>query len=354
MTGIRAVRIGRISVVWRLRPLLIGALLLVLGTTVFTVGLGLGSYPLDPAEVWRILLGRGTEIERTIVWDLRLGRAVVALLVGACLGFSGALTQTLARNPLASPDILGVTHGASFAAVSVIAFAGTGGALGHGTSLLLGSIGMTFTAVIGALGTAVLVWFLVGRERNNMLSLVLIGVAVSMFLGALNTWIIARTTLERAAAAQLWLTGSLNGRDFAHAWAPTVVLLVAVLAAGWLAFVLGALALGPATTHTLGHHVTVAQAAQLVTAVVLAAVAVSAAGPIGFVAFVTPQIARIAAGSPTPPLLLSALTGAVTVAAADLAARALLPWEVPVGIVTALAGAPVLLWMIISLNRKGH
>ncbi|MCK7637430.1 FecCD family ABC transporter permease [Corynebacterium pygosceleis] len=354
MTGVRALRAGVFSVVWRPRPLLVGMFLVILGTVVFTVGLGLGSYPLSPTDVWRILLGRGTEIERTVVWDLRLGRAVVALLVGACLGFSGALTQTVARNPLASPDILGVTHGASFAAVGVIAFAGTGGVLGDSAGLLLGSIGLTFTAVAGALGTAVLVWFLVGRERSNMLSLVLIGVAVSMFLGALNTWIIARTTLERAAAAQLWLTGSLNGRDFAHAWAPGVVLLGAVSVAGWLAFVLGALALGPATAHTLGHNVTVAQAVQLLTAVVLAAVAVSAAGPIGFVAFVTPQIARLAAGSATPPLVLSALTGAVTVATADLAARALLPWEVPVGIVTALAGAPVLLWMIVSLNRKGH
>lgn len=300
-----------------------------------------GDYPISFSQVLNVFTGGGTKIERTVVLEWRAGRAFVALTVGAALGFAGALTQTIARNPLASPDVLGVTNGASLAAVLMIAFIGEHMAL------------VPFVAILGALLTTMFMFSIAGKAaRSDMLRLVLIGVGLSTFLSALTTWAIAQTTLDNAAAAKLWLTGSLNGRDWGNLPLPLIVVILALCCAGWLAFVLSALALGPDVAHFLGHKVSLAQAVQLIIAVLLTAVAVSAAGPIGFVAFVSPQIAQRIAKTPTPPLLCSALCGAALVATADLIARVVLPWELPVGIVTSFCGAPVLLYLIIRMNQK--
>ena len=133
-----------------------------------------------------------------------------------------------------------------------------------------------------------------------------------------------------------------------------IAVLVALMLASYLSFQLSALSLGDLTATMLGHNVRIAQALQLLVAVALAAVSVAAAGPIGFVAFVSPQIAMRLAGTSTPPLVTSALTGALIVCSADLLARVELPWELPVGIVTTILGAPVLIYLIVSLNRRNN
>ena len=184
------------------------------------------------------------------------------------------------------------------------------------------------------------------------MQLVLIGVGAAMFLNAAIVWIMAETDLERSTQAKVWLTGSLNGRDWGNAWPVVGCVLVVCASAGWLAFRLSALALGEQTAHVLGVNVRLATMVQLLCAVVLSAVAVSAAGPIAFIAFVTPHIARFAAQTSTPPLILSALLGGLLVSAADYLARVVLPWELPVGVVTAVCGAPVLLYFIIRTYRK--
>lgn len=313
-----------------------------------------GSYQLTLGEVMEVFTGGGTKIQRAVVFDMRLGRAVVACLVGAALAYSGALTQSVARNPLASPDILGITNGASLAAVAVIVFAGagSGGVIEAGATSVLGTVGLPGAAMVGAFLTALLIWLLAGPARSSMLQVVLIGVGASIFLSSCTTWLLAYAELDRAAAARMWLTGSLNGRDWNHAWAPLAVLLVAVALGGWLAFQLSALVLGEATAHVLGHRVQLAQLVQLFCAVVLAAVAVAAAGPIGFIAFVSPHLARRLARTPTPPLIFSALLGGTLLLGADLLARVVLPWELPVGVVTAFIGAPFLLYMIFRTRRE--
>ncbi|WP_241228230.1 FecCD family ABC transporter permease [Corynebacterium hylobatis] len=349
-----ALRTGLVSWQWNLR-LACWLVLTAVATVLFmALGITLGDYPLTLTEVLTVFAGGGTAIEQKVVLDLRLGRAVVGAAVGACLAFSGALTQTVARNPLASPDILGITNGASLAAVAalILGGAGAGGTLSVGAEAMVSSLGVPGTAVVGALLIAALIWFIAGPVRGDMMSLVLIGVGCSILLSALTTWLLAWAELDRAAEARMWLTGSLNGRDLNHAWAPLVVSLLAIAAAGWLAFQLAALSLGEATAHVLGHNVRITQMIQLLTAVILAAVAVSAAGPIGFIAFVTPQIARRLAGTATPPLVLSAFCGAALLTGADLFTRTVVPWELPVGVVTAFFGAPVLLYLIISNNRK--
>lgn len=350
--GIRAVRIGRLSFVVRPRHLLVAVALILVTVLVFAANLGRGDFPMSVPDVLRTLAGGGTRLEETIVFRWRLGRAVAGLAVGAALAFSGALTQSVARNPLASPDVLGITNGASVAAVFVITVAGTPGVLGAVASFGRDTLGVPVVAIIGSVLTAALVWWVAGKDRGSMLRLVLIGVGAAMFLNAISTWLMAGTTLEQAAEARLWLTGSLNGRGWDQAWAPLICSLAALASAGWLAFQLAGLSLGPEIAHGLGHRLRVAQAGQLLAAVVLAAVAVSAARPIPFVAFVAPQIAQRLTGAATPPLWCSALTGMLLVSAADLLARTVLPWELPLGIVTAVCGAPVLIWLVLKMNRK--
>ncbi|MEX3560949.1 MULTISPECIES: FecCD family ABC transporter permease [unclassified Corynebacterium] len=295
-----------------------------------------GDLALSFSDVVAVFTGGGSAAHRAVILEFRLGRAVVALVVGAALAYSGALTQSVARNGLASPDILGVTNGASLAAVAAIVF----------------GWGMTpVAAILGAALTAVAMVFLAGRGRS-MVQIVLVGVGLSMFLSSLTTWLLAYAQLDRAASARMWMAGSLNGRDWHHAWVPLATVVIAVALAGWLSFQLAALSLGDATAHILGHNVRLAQLIQLLVAVVLAAVAVAAAGPIGFLAFVSPHVARMVSRAPTPPLLFSAAVGATALLWADIVARVVLPWPLPVGVVTAFLGAPLLFILVMRTRAK--
>jgi len=215
--------------------------LIVAAGCVFTLSIAHGDYPLGVADVWRIIGGGGTPIENRIVIDVRLGRAVVGLLVGAALAFSGALTQSIARNPLASPDILGITQGSALAAVALLTFAGTSGTLGKAASLTLATVGLPLAAFCGDLITATIIWLIAGRSRHSLLRFVLIGGAMATLCTSLSTWIMAHGNLDLVANARLWLTGSLNGRDFSEAWAPLIAVLVALMLASYLSFQLSAL-----------------------------------------------------------------------------------------------------------------
>lgn len=334
------------------RVLLLCLALIAGSAAIFTAHIAYGDYPLSFADVWRVLAGGGSKIEDRIVIDVRLGRALVGLLVGAALGMAGALTQSIARNPLASPDVLGITQGASLAAVIILTFTGAGGLAGHTSQFILATVGVPAAAVLGAFVVATAIWLIAGSARHSIIQFVLIGVAASTLCASLTTWVMAIGDLDHVAGARLWLTGSLNGRALDSAWAPLGAVILALMLAAYLSFQLEALSLGELTATMLGHNVRVAQAIQLAVAVVLAAVAVAAAGPIGFVAFVSPQTAMRLAGTPTPPLVTSALMGAFLVTAADYLARAVMPWELPVGILTTIIGAPVLIYLIIALNRK--
>lgn len=351
---IDAVRVGSLSFPFNPRLLICIVSFLLLLVVGVCWSVTQGQYRLTFGGVIEVFSGGGSAIDRAVVFNMRLGRAIVACLVGAALGFSGALTQTVARNPLASPDILGITNGASLAAVTTIIFAGAGagGIVEAGATTVLGTVGIPGAAIIGAALASLVIWMLAGRKAHSMLTVVLIGVGISIFLSAITTWMLAYARLERAAPARMWLTGSLNGRDWNHGWAPLAVVIIAVALAGWLAFHLSALVLGDMTAHMLGHDVRVAQIVQLITAVLLAAVAVAAAGPIGFVAFVAPHIARLVAATATPPLVFSAVMGATILLFADSLGRVILPWELPVGVVTSFVGAPFLLYMIFRMRRE--
>jgi ABC-type enterobactin transport system permease subunit len=310
------------------------------------VSLGRGDFPIGIRDVLRTLVGLGEGTQDFIILQLRAPRIVVGLLVGLALGVAGALFQTFARNPLASPDTLGITMGASVGAVAAIVLSG-GGAIGGA----LGALGIPLAALLGALGTGALLFLLTWRAGIDGYRLVLVGIALWSFGTALVDWLLTDAEIYDAATAYVWITGSLNARTWDHALPLAFALAVLLPLALGLSRVLRILQFGDDTARGLGVRLQLAQAATVLIAVGCVAFAVSAAGPITFVALVVPQIAVRLTGGSRPPLLASGLLGAVLVVGADLVTRTVLPAALPVGILTAVLGAPYLLWLLVRGRR---
>ena len=333
------VRLGPLSAVVRTRQVLVPAVGAVVLVLLSALSLGRGDFPIGVADVLRALAGLGNPGQQFVVRELRAPRIVVGLLVGAALGVAGALFQTSARNPLASPDVLGVSQGASAGAVAAIVL-GWGGP------------GVPLAALAGALLTGALLFGLTWRAGVDGSRLVLIGIALWAVASALVDWLLTRADIHDAATAYVWITGSLNARGWEHALplaAALAVLLPLALAASR---VLCVLLLGDDTARGLGVRLAVAQACAVLLAVGCVGAAVAAAGPIGFVALAVPQLALRLTGGARPPLLASAVLGAVLVVGADLVTRTLLPQVLPVGILTAVIGAPYLLWLLVRGRRR--
>ena len=346
VAGLVPLRVGPVSTVWRPRAFAVTAVGLVLVVLVAAVNLGRGDFPIPVVDVLRTLAGAGTPAQEFIVLELRLPRILTGLLVGAALALSGAITQAVARNPLASPDILGVTAGASTVAVAVIVLGGVG------TSTVGAYVGLPVAALIGGLGTAALVYALAHRNGIEGYRLVLVGVGVGAVASALTSWLLIRAEIWEAARATVWLTGSLNGRGWEHVLPVGLALFVLVPVALVLGSGLNLLQLGDEVARGLGQRVDLARGALIIVAVVLAAVATASAGPIFFVALVVPQVAARLVGAARPPLVASAVLGALLTSLSDLIARTALGVELPVGVVTAVLGAPYLLYLLSRRNRK--
>lgn len=340
LPGRTAVRIGASSLVVRPRALVVTACLLLLALTIGCLAVSVGSYVVPLPEVLAALAGRGKPDAVLVVQTLRLPRALVGLLVGAAFGLSGALTQSVARNPLASPDVVGVTAGASAAAVAVL--------------VLDLPVALPVAAMAGGLGVAALVGVLAWRGGVTGPRLVLIGVAVSYVASSVTHYLLVRGDLTDAQRATVWLAGSLNGRGWEHVRPVAIALGLLVPLALVLGRALSSLRLGDDLARTLGLRVDLTRGALVTVAVVLASVATASAGPVVFVALVAPQIALRLTRTPGLPLAASAAAGAVLVVSADLVARTALPeTQLPVGAVTAVVGAPVLLWLL-QRSRRGR
>lgn len=343
----RGVRVGSTSWRWRPRPLVVVALGAVALVLVAALNVGRGEYPIPLAEVLRALVGAGEGASSFIVVELRLPRTLVGALVGAALGLSGAITQGVSGNPLASPDILGVTDGASVFAVALLVLGGSGGAVG-----LLAVLGIPGAALAGGLLAALLVYVLAYRQGLDSVRLLLVGIGISTAGVSLTSWLLVVANIQQAGQVLVWLRGSLNARGWEHVVPVAVVLLIAAPIAVRLAFRLSALELGDDTAAGLGVPVNRVRVALVGLAVVLAAAATAVAGPVRFVALVSPQIAQRLTGGSRPPLAAAAVYGALVVVAADLVARVVLPGELPVGIVTVVLGAPYLLWLLVRRTRR--
>ncbi|PZF89469.1 FecCD family ABC transporter permease [Micromonospora deserti] len=343
VAGRTTYRLARPSVsgVLRVRALVVGLVAAALALVTLSVSVSIGDYPVPLPDVVRALAGSGDPGTLLIVRELRLPRAVVALLVGAGLGMSGAILLALTRNPLASPDILGIAQGASAAVVA-------GVVLGFGSSL-----GTSGIALLGGLAAAAAIYLLAWRRGTTGYRIVLVGVAIAALCLAVTQYLLVRAQIFEAQRAVLWLIGSLDGRDWAHATPLAIALAVLVPTAlatmRWLTL----LGLGDDTARGLGVPVQTARLLLLLIGVGLAAFATAAAGPVGFVALLSPHIARRLAGVAGPPLLGSALVGSVIVLVSDVTARLLPGGQLPVGVVTAALGAPFLLILLARANRAG-
>lgn len=340
------VRLGRVSFFWR--PWLVGVSLLLAAAAflVFCVSIGVGDFPIGLPQVIRTLLGRGEQVDEFVIMDLRMPRALAGLVVGIALGVSGAITQSIARNPLASPDVLGITTGASAVAVFLVTV--SGGAAAAVTD----TVGLSAAALAGGLGTGLLVYFLAWRRGIDGFRLILIGISVSAVMEAVTTWLLVSADIRDVAQAQAWLVGSLDDRSWSEVqvalWG-TLVLLVVVAA---VAFQFKPMHFGDEVAAGLGVRYAAVRAVLLLCAVLLAGVAVSAAGPVPFVALVAPQVAMRLARCPTPPMLASGLVGALLLIGSDLVARAVLPVSLPVGVVTAAIGGPFLVYLLVRANLR--
>ncbi len=345
VAGRRPLRVGPFSGVRRPRPVavtLVGAGLVVL---VAALNVGRGDFPIGPADVLAVLLGGGDAAARFVVLELRLPRTLTGILVGAALGVAGAITQAVARNPLASPDVLGVTAGAGTAAVVVIVLGG--GSLAGAPA----GVALPVAALAGGVATAALVYALAHRGGIEGHRLVLVGVGVGAVATSLTSWLLVAAEITDAARAVVWLTGSLNARGWEHVVPVGIALGVLVPAALLLTSALAVLQFGDDTATGLGLRVHRTRSALILVAVALAAVATACAGPIAFVALVVPQICRRLVGTARPPLLASAVVGALLTVAADLIARTAPGVELPVGVVTAILGAPYLIHLLVRRNR---
>ncbi|ROZ88759.1 iron chelate uptake ABC transporter family permease subunit [Gordonia sp. OPL2] len=346
----RVLRVGPSS--WVVRPRMLLAITVGLAVTLllFLLSVGISDYPMNVVDVARVLLGGGTRIENVVVFDVSLPRALVSLLVGFGFGMAGALTQMIARNPLATPDILGITAGASAAAVAAIAFSSTWGAW-------LAGLGTPLAALLGGFVTAIAMYLLAwpGRSANigiDPFRLVIIGVGVTWMLQALTSYMLTRAQIADAARAQTWLVGSVSQSTWSDVWPSAIAFGVGVVMVIGLSRPIGVLGLGPDVARGLGINAGRVTMIVLLAAVVVTALCVSAAGPISFVALLAPQIALRLTGSPLPTPLASGVLGAILVLGGDLLCRTVLPGGLPVGIVTAAIGGPFLIYLMIAMSRK--
>ena len=327
----------------RRRGVLVTSTLGAIAFALFVATMMVGSYVVAPWDVVASAFHlREDPAVDFIVRDLRLPTAETALLVGLALGIAGVVFQTLLANPLASPDFVGVSSGASLFAVSAIVL------------FNVGSAGISLAALGGALVSAALIYVLAWRDGISGYRFVLIGIGVSELMFSIAGWILTRATLFDAREAMTWLVGSVGMAGPGQLRALLVAVAIALPAALLLARPLGALELGDDAARALGTRVEACRLALIGVSLVLIAFATAAAGPILFVALIAGPIARRLLGSAPGALLASAFVGAIIVLAADLVAVHVLPIALPTGVVTGAIGAPYLVWLLVTANREGR
>lgn len=322
---------------------------LILLAVAILLSIAIGSVFISPADVWRVLVGQATnETFKTILWNIRLPRTVLVALVGASLAGSGAAYQGLFRNPLADPYLIGVASGAGLGAVLAMSI--------QWSYTALGLLAVPAAAFLAGLLTVTLV-YLFAHSGGSVptTNLILAGVAVSSFTSALTSFLMLRSNNELHRAIS-WLLGGVS----LASW-PAIFALIPYLAIGLTTLSLSGHALnllqfGDDQASQLGLDTRRAKIAIIVAASLVTAAAVSFAGIIGFIGLIVPHIVRIFWGADYRRIIpLSILGGASTLLLADILARVILaPQELPVGIVTALAGAPFFLWVLRRAKGRGH
>ncbi|MCC2031526.1 FecCD family ABC transporter permease [Microbacterium allomyrinae] len=326
----------RIALRWHRRPVATAGVLILLLVPLGILALLTGSFDITPADLWGALTGQGEPSVARVLGSIRMPRYVGGIVVGAALGVSGAVFQTISRNPLGSPDIIGfVTGAATGAVVAILVFDAPPGIV----SLAAVCSGMLTAVVVGALslrgGTA-------GGYR-----LVLVGIGVGALLGAVNDLLLTRSQRDDAIVAQIWLVGTLNGRGWPEVLPTVIAVVILIPALLLMRRGLAALELGDGMARQVGAPVTVVRLATIAMAVGLAAFATATAGPIAFVALAAPQLVARVGRAASVPLVGSAAMGAALLVSADLLSQHLpLSLMAPVGLVTGVLGGVYLLWLL--------
>ena len=326
------------------RARLVTLVLAVAAVAMFALTLSYGDFQISLPDVVRSLLGLPTPAGvEYVMHDLRLPRASVAALAGFAFGLAGAIFQQLLRNPLASPDVIGVSQGATTTGVIAVLVLHLEGGV------------VAAAGLAGAVLTALVIYALSWRRGVGGYRFILVGIGIGTVLTSITSYVLTRSDVKVAAEAMIWLTGSVNGRT----WPDIVPLAVAVLILVPLGLTLGrtltGMQLGDDLATAFGVRVQTSRFALLLTGVCLAGMATSAAGPIAFVAFMSGPIAARLVGGGRPVLAQAALVGAALVLVSDFIGTHLLgPRQFPVGVVTGVIGAPYLLWLLATANRTGR
>ena len=343
MTGLETsaatIRAGRIRRARRrtIASLVLAVLLVVLAAAM----LMFGNTFYTPAQVWGVIVGQDVPGASFTVGTLRIPRLVAGILAGIAFGVAGSTFQTMLRNPLASPDVIGITSGASAAAVLALV-------------VLHWSAGATTALALGVgIATAVVIYLAARGGESTGGRLILIGIGIGAMLDAVVQFLVQRASEWDVAVAMRWLTGSLNGVQPDRLWplvAGVVVLVPVILG---VSRGLRALELGDASATALGVSVSSTRVILIVAAVALACVATATTGPIAFVALLSGPIATRIVGPGAPALLSAGLVGACLVLGADLIGQFAFDTAFPVGVITGIVGAPYLLFLLIRMSRNG-
>ncbi|MDP4504162.1 FecCD family ABC transporter permease [Nonomuraea turcica] len=334
--GSMLLRVGGLSVLVPVRAAVGFAVLVALLLLAVIAALATGTASLGPLRSLPALAGVGDPADVLVVRRLRAPRLIAALLVGAALGVSGCLMQTLARNRLATPGTVGIDDGATAFAVASVA----------GVSACFAPSVM---ALIGAATAAALALGLAGGAGTSGYRFVVVGLGVGAVFGAVTSLLLIRAPIDAANAAFPWTVGTLNARPALPVTLLGIGLTVGLPAAALVGRRMTTLRLSDTVAAGLGVRVHAVRLAALTIAVTCAGLAVAVGGPLGLIALIAPEAARRICGPSGVPVLSSALTGAALVLIADTVGRTVVaPVEVPVGIVTAVLGGPYLIWLLLS------
>lgn len=333
----------RWSLRFDIRTALTCAVFLMLTAGAVLVTLAYGTYEIPLGEVVRALTGNGEGGARTVIVEWRLPRALLAVLFGAALAIAGAIFQSISRNPLGSPDIIGFSSG-SYTGALIVMLIGGGGYY----QVAAGSL-------VGGIVTAFLVFVLAYRQGTQAFQLIIVGIAISAMLGAFNTWLVLRADIEEAMLAAVWGGGSLNSLGYDQLWPVLAILAVLVPLALTIGPSMRQLELGDDAASALGTRTQVVRLIAVVLGVGLTALVTASAGPIAFISLVAPQIARRITRTSTVALVPSAVLGAFLLVLADLIGqRAFAPVQLPVGIVTVSIGGLYFVWLLVREARRNN
>lgn len=330
------VAFGRVQVFVEKRTALLALALCLAAAALAVYSVASGTINYSLAEVMSALALRGEDKTELVIWSIRLPRAVAAIAVGMALGAAGSVFQSISRNALGSPDVIGFTTGAATGAVLQIVLYNKG------------ATATALSAVAFGVVTAVIV-YLLSRNRGSTggYRLVLIGIGVSAMLSALNTLLLAWGDLDLAVKARIWLSGSLNAREWNDVYPALIALAICLPMLIYYSRPLNILEMGDDQAKQLGVNTERLRLIVMILGVLLTSVAVAAAGPIAFIALAAPQIVSRITGAARVQVICSGLFGAVLLLAADMISRNLpTSYAVPVGLTTGVIGGFYLLWIL--------